>query len=248
MAWRARLTAACLAFGLALGVALIPVGPDDQPVWSVAWDLIDDPGPDPSRREILASHVAAIRAMEFQRNADTPVLVFTGSSSIRLWDDIEQAFPGYQVVNSGFGGSTMEDLLQHQGPLIRRFEPDTVYIHSGDNDLAWGRNPDSVLRTAVTLVDGIARDLPDTEVVFIAAKPSLRRWHLRAHYEQLNASLAELAAERDEVSFIDVWQPMLDPVTGEPRREFYVADGLHMSSQGYAVWTGAIAPHLPTHS
>lgn len=37
-------------------------------------------------------------------------VVFLGSSSFRMWD-VERFFPGYKVVNRGFGGSTMPDAV-----------------------------------------------------------------------------------------------------------------------------------------
>ena len=46
-------------------------------------------------------------------DASQATIVFTGSSSIRLWEDLQQRFPKHQVLNTGFGGSQAADLLLH---------------------------------------------------------------------------------------------------------------------------------------
>jgi len=40
-------------------------------------------------------------------------IVFTGSSSIRQWESLQERFPNQQIVNTGFGGSQASDLLQY---------------------------------------------------------------------------------------------------------------------------------------
>jgi lysophospholipase L1-like esterase len=42
---------------------------------------------------------------------------------------------------------------------------------------------------------------------------------------------------------VDVFTPMLGP-DGKPRPELYVADGLHMTPAGYAIWKAAVTPAL----
>jgi len=64
------------------------------------------------------------------------VILFTGSSSVRFWKDIQSYFPEYNVVNRGFGGSTMADLLYYTDKLIIPYRPRMIFIYEGDNDLA----------------------------------------------------------------------------------------------------------------
>jgi lysophospholipase L1-like esterase len=49
----------------------------------------------------------------------------------------------------------------------------------------------------------------------------------------------KLAAQRADLKFIDVVTPMLQD--GQPK-EIFVADGLHMTPEGYAIWTRVIHP------
>ncbi len=188
----------------------------------------------------VAAEAAALSAEPFVREPGAEVVVITGSSTVRLWDSSDTAFPDAQVVNTGFGGSTMDQLLAHYPGLIGRFAPDQVYIGSGDNDVARGRAPAEVIADTERLLAAIARDHPGTTVAIIAAKPSLQRWFLRDRYESLNEQFAALAADDPNVAFVDVWKELLD-ADGRVRPELYAGDGLHLNSRGYRIYSAAIA-------
>ena len=51
---------------------------------------------------------------------DTNLILFTGSSSIRLWPNLPQSFPQFNVLNTGFGGSQMSDLLYYGRQCLTR--------------------------------------------------------------------------------------------------------------------------------
>ncbi len=38
-------------------------------------------------------------------------IIFVGSSSFAKWKDINQYFPGYPIINRGFGGSNLLDVI-----------------------------------------------------------------------------------------------------------------------------------------
>lgn len=63
-------------------------------------------------------------------------IVFTGSSSIRLWKELPQDYPGLRVMNRGFGGSQLSDVQEHFERLVLRYQPRQVVIYCGGNDLA----------------------------------------------------------------------------------------------------------------
>ena len=43
-------------------------------------------------------------------DSEKPTIVFTGSSSVRMWEDLQERFPNKQILNTGFGGSQSVDL------------------------------------------------------------------------------------------------------------------------------------------
>ena len=74
-------------------------------------------------------------------------MVFTGSSSIRIWHDLQERFPDHQIVNSGFGGSQASDLLSYCQQLILRYQPKRVFIYEGDNDISVKKRPRNIIKT-----------------------------------------------------------------------------------------------------
>lgn len=170
-------------------------------------------------------------------------VLFVGSSSIRLWSDLEEQFKAVPVVKRGFGGSQLSDCVEHLNRLVVQYRPRMVLVYAGDNDLAAGSTPEEVTRRFVAFAEGVHRDLPDTQVTYISIKPSPSRSALLAKIQEANAMIREYADEQPNVAFIDVHTPMLD-AGGQPRSDLFLADALHLNSAGYAVWKQAIAPHV----
>lgn len=172
------------------------------------------------------------------------LMLFTGSSSIRLWNDINSRFPQHNIINRGFGGSTMSDLLYFADELIFKHQPEKIFIYEGDNDVTSGKTPAEILASADSLLDEIRQRLPrKVKVYFISAKPSIARWHLKAEYEAFNAQLRAWTEDKRNVEYIDVWSPMLQE-NGEVLQDIFIQDNLHMNTKGYDIWEKALAPYL----
>lgn len=118
-------------------------------------------GQDPTR---FASEIAIIAEREFEKSTTEPTVVFTGSSSIRMWGNLESSFPSYQVLNNGFGGSEFSDLMHYREELIYRFRPDMVFIYEGDNDVNSGKPTEEILEDAILLLSDIQATLPDAQL------------------------------------------------------------------------------------
>ena len=171
-------------------------------------------------------------------------VLFVGSSSIRLWSNLEDQFKDLPVViKRGFGGSQLSDCVKNLSRLVLRYRPHTVLVYAGDNDLAAGGTPDDVLRRFVAFVDGVHRALPDTRIDFISIKPSPRRAALVPAIRTTNTLIRDYVDSNPQLSYIDVFTPMLD-AEGNPRRELFVADALHLNADGYALWQSVIAPYV----
>ncbi len=171
-------------------------------------------------------------------------IVFAGSSSFRLWENLESTFPEKTIVNHGFGGSQTSDLICFSALLIANYNPSKIFIYEGDNDLADGdKSVDIVVADFKTLLRVIRRRLPTTPIYIVSPKPSISRWELRDQYVELNSELAALCPKRTEVTFINVWDKMLDD-KGELDESLFADDGLHLNETGYKIWAEAIAPHI----
>ena len=184
------------------------------------------------------SIVAANRSV----NKDNLIL-FTGSSSIRLWKNLSASFPNHNVLNMGFGGSEMADLLYYTDKLIIPFKPKQIFIYEGDNDLSLGRSPEQIIASADSILSLIKQHLPQAEVIFISPKPSLQRWALKEKYEDYNKQLKHWTSKKRNVRFADVWTPMLDN-DGKVMQDIFIADGLHLNEKGYSIWASALKKYL----
>jgi len=175
-------------------------------------------------------------------DASKETIVFTGSSSIRVWKTLESSFPDLQIINSGFGGSETSDLLAYSNELIYRFQPKKVFIYEGDNDINSKKKPKRIISDMQLIIAGIKAYNPNTEIILIAAKPSLARWHYRRNYKRLNRRFKKLSQNDALIDYIDVWKPMLDG--RKVKNDIFIADGLHMNEKGYRIWYDTMKPYV----
>src|SRR5688572_1565583 len=63
-------------------------------------------------------------------------ILFAGSSSFTMWRDVQDYFPQYSIINRGFGGSSITDLIRYADDIILPYPPKQVVIYCGENDFA----------------------------------------------------------------------------------------------------------------
>ena len=169
-------------------------------------------------------------------------IVFVGSSTIRLWD-VATHFPGLPIINRGFGGSELADATRHIDRLVLKHEPRLVVVYAGDNDVGAGRLSEQVAVDFERFVRAVHAKLPQTRILYLAIKPSLLRWLQVDRMRAANDIIRSICARDDRLAFLDFGDAMLG-WDEKPRRELFVDDGLHLSAQGYELWTAMIRPLL----
>jgi lysophospholipase L1-like esterase len=92
-------------------------------------------------------------------------------------------------------------------------------------------------------VTAVRRDLPETRIIFVAIKPSLKRWGQFATQQQANDAIREICEASPQLTYLDVVTPMLGD-NGEPKPELFADDGLHLNDAGYRLWTDLLKKHL----
>ncbi len=167
---------------------------------------------------------------------DVPGLVFYGSSSIRLWETLEDDFKEYMPLNIGFGGSTLAACGWFFERIFANLNPHSIVIYAGDNDLGDGRSPEEVFLFFNELVHLIQQRFGDIPLGFISIKPSVSRWEIVDKIRQTNGLIeTEIKKKGGNICFINIYDSMTDK-TGYPRREFLDPDGLHINEKGYQLW------------
>lgn len=169
-------------------------------------------------------------------------LLFVGSSSIRLWD-LSESFPDCETINRGFGGSEIADSIHYADRIILKHKPRVVVLYAGDNDISGGKSPAEVFADFQKFVSVIHRGLPKAKIVFIAIKPSIKRWNLAEKMKKANSLIRQQCENNARLEFVDIFSPMLG-ADGKPRRELFVEDGLHLNQAGYKLWAEKVKPCL----
>ena len=189
---------------------------------------------------------AEIKTFQKQDSLKMPAkngIVFVGSSSIRMWTDAEQKFKTFQVINRGFGGSTLADAINYLDYLVFPYEPRQVVIYSGENDIAGGVSATETFERLKTLMTKIREKQPETPVVFLSMKESPSRQQFRDTLLKANSMIKDYLSTLQNAKYLDINTKMLDK-DGNTRPELFREDMLHMKKQGYDIWEKALRPYL----
>lgn len=171
-------------------------------------------------------------------------VLFAGSSSFKLWTDLETVFQEYQAINRGFGGATLIDLNRYANDVIFPYNPRQIVIYCGENDLpADTVTAPMLLGRFKILLATIRSRLPNVPIVYLSIKPSIARRRYIPLIRQCNHLIREHLNTQPNTTFVDVFSLLLT-MEGKLRPELYTADQLHLNEKGYEVWRKAIAPYL----
>src|SRR2546423_335036 len=185
-----------------------------------------------------------IRAFEDSDRINRPRpggIVFVGSSSIRLWPDLRADFPGLNVIQRGFGGSRLDEVVRYTPRIVLPYRPALIVLYAGENDIAEDRTPEQVFDAYKAFVRLVRDTLPQTPIAFVSIKPSPSRWQLVDKMRVTNEMIRSYTATHPGQSFVDVFSLMIGP-NGRPRSELFVSDSLHMNHKGYAIWRSVLSP------
>lgn len=191
------------------------------------------------------SEVQAFKKLDSVRPPVKNAILLIGSSSFTKWVDVQDYFPLFPIVNRGFGGSTLPDVIRYAEDVIFPYAPKQILIYCGENDLA---SADSVTPTVVLnrfkqLFLLIRSRMPKVAIAFISMKPSPSRERLWPQMVEGNALIKGYLKKKKHTAFIDVYSKMFD-ANGKVSKDIFIKDNLHMNARGYAIWQKIIAPYL----
>lgn len=189
-----------------------------------------------------------IQAFKTQDSVSFPPkngILFIGSSSFTMWKDVQQYFPSYKIINRGFGGSSLPDVIRYANDIILPYQPKQIVIYCGENDLAAS---DSVTGKLVfnrfkQLFAIIRNRYPKVKVTYVSMKPSPSRQLLLSKMISGNEMIKKYLSSKKRASYVDIYKEMIDD-EGKPRPDLFLDDNLHMNKTGYAIWQKFIEPHL----
>lgn len=193
----------------------------------------------------FAADIAAFKKQDSVSFPPAHAILFVGSSSFTKWKDVQDYFPGYTIINRGFGGSVLPDLIRYEKDVIFPYQPKQIVIYCGENDVASSDTitPEIVAARFKQLFTDIRAQFPKIPIAFISLKPSPSRWKMKDRMMASNALIKKYLKKKRHTRFISVWKSMLGK-DGNPLPDIFIEDNLHMNAKGYAIWQQLIAPHL----
>ena len=173
-------------------------------------------------------------------------MLFTGSSSIRFWKSLERDMAPYPVINRGFGGSMMHQVVHYMDQIVFPYKPAAIFLYAGENDIAGllitrKLSAEEVCDSFQQFCQRVFERLPDTPIHYISIKPGKSRRKYWPQMQHANRMIKELCDSDPRLRYIDIVPAMLNDA-GEVRGDLFTRDGVHLNEKGYAVWRKVILP------
>lgn len=200
-------------------------------------------------QEWLHRYDDEVAALVVKSDADPDTVcdaVFLGSSSIRMWPDLEETMRPLNVKKRGYGGATMRDLMLNYPEVMAHYQPRSIVLYC-DNDICGWEEGDLTVDQTYSLykafVERLNEDYPEADVFFLSIKHSLSRKDLRPQQEQLNSLMKRYSESNPSLTFVDVSSALLDD-NGEIDDSLFMDDHLHLNMEGYKRWNQILRPLL----
>lgn len=218
-------------------VLLVPGAAVPVLAWAV-WDEV--------RRTISEDPLVwekQIRAFEREDRKKAPpkgAIVFAGSSTIRLWEKLASDMAPMPIIQRGFGGAKVGDVIHYADRIIVPYEPRIVVLSIGSNDMLnlLGNQPKSVSEMQSlydTLLHELHERLPDATIMVLATFASPANSKQSASILAVNDYVREVANREPWLQFVD-GNDLLHDASGNPNRALFRLDRVHLNKKGYARW------------
>lgn len=170
-------------------------------------------------------------------------ILFIGSSSFTKWTDVQDWFPEYPIINRGFGGSSLPDVIRYADDIIFPYQPKQIVVYCGENDIAGGASADTVIQRFEHLFTLIRSRMKKVPIAFVSMKASPSRKQHFAEVVKANNGIKAFISLQKKADYIDVYSDGLQP-NGYPIGSIFTSDSLHMNAAGYRIWQMVMKPYL----
>ena len=181
------------------------------------------------------SDINKFLAYDSKNSFPKDAVLFVGSSSVRLWST-QKYFPELTVINRGFGGSQVSDLLNYYDRIVLKYSPRLIVLYSGDNDLAANKTPEVVFNDFKTFINRTHKSLPNTPVIVLSVKTCKARASMLDGIQKVNSMLNSLVSSDSKLIYLDLGAALLKE-DGQPDESFFKQDQLHLNPKGYQIWS-----------
>ncbi|MES2417703.1 MAG: GDSL-type esterase/lipase family protein [Bacteroidota bacterium] len=170
-------------------------------------------------------------------------VLFIGSSTFTKWKDVQDYFPKHVIINRGFGGSSLPNVIYYANDIIFPYNPKQIVIYCGENDFTGKATPQIVVDRVKQLFLLIREKYPKVSIAYISIKPSPSREKYLPQMTEANKMIAEMIKGMKRTTFINTASSMYNP-DGTIMKDIFLSDNLHMNAKGYAIWQKIMEPYL----
>ena len=190
-----------------------------------------------SQNKPFWDEIKAFRTQDSIQKPQDGMLLFIGSSSFRLWKSAKEDFHNQNILNRAFGGATLEDVIRYQQDVVLKYKPKKIFLYCGENDIASSEKvtPQIVFERFKTLYETMRTQFQNTPIVYVSIKPCILRWSMKDRMMATNTLISNYLKDKPNAVFVNIWDKMLE--NGEPKKDIFIEDNLHMNAKGYAIWT-----------
>jgi lysophospholipase L1-like esterase len=194
-----------------------------------------------SQNKPFWDEIKAFRTQDSIQKPKDGMLLFIGSSSFRLWKTVKEDFHNDNILNRAFGGATLEDVIRYQQDVVLKYKPKKIFLYCGENDIASSEKvtPQLVFENFKTLYETMRTQFPDVPIVYVSIKPCILRWSMKDRMMATNTLISDYLSKEKNAVFVNIWNKMLE--NGEPMKDIFLEDNLHMNKKGYAIWIKEMA-------
>ena len=195
--------------------------------------------------------VSLLESLDFEEKAGEKDILFIGSSSIRLWDNIQVDMYPYSSIKRGYGGAHFYDLIHFSERLVKNHSPKAILIFvandiTGSNDLTnivGDLSPNEVkklFKYNYKLIRSIHKHIP---IFLIETTPTPKRWKVWNKILQANKKLERFCKQVPNLYFISTRDKFIG-ADGLPIQSLFLNDELHLNVDGYKLWSSVIKSKL----
>ena len=173
-------------------------------------------------------------------------ILFVGSSSIRLWKEIESDMSPYKVVKRGYGGAHFYDLIHYTKRLVRNHNPKAIAVFvandiTGKNNNSWygDLKPKEVLQLFKFFTEEIKSIHGDIPIFAIETTPTISRWSVWDKISTANDLIKDYTLRKENLNYITTRFDFFDS-KGYPEEKYFINDKLHLNKSGYKLWSKII--------
>jgi len=167
-------------------------------------------------------------------------LHFIGDSLIEYFD-WQKIFLPCKVVNSGVAGETVAELLRRTGSLVNRVQdPDWIIIMIGTNNVAM--QDFSFMPEYEEIVHRFQTAFPAANLLTHGLFPIELPWLSSNAIISVNEMIRKLA-QNNKAGYLDGHQIFTE---NDKNVQYFLEDGVHISHDGYLLWTNTIKDYIST--